>query len=158
MTGHLNSEEGGDASKYFSKRTSLDDTADVRDLLSAVVGAGKNGLAQDDQAAIFSRLRVLLGQSTADKLINHAFIFNQRNDVMGKTPEQRITQFYDMGSRDQELNSIISKTKQFAQGPVAGSRETSEFLNSKLQGKDALAGTVENKDNIAKAKNISGGL
>ncbi len=112
-------------------RTTIDDSADVRDLLSAIAGSGKSGLGSDQQA-VYNRLQVLLGADKARKVISHAYIFNQRPDMLAKTPMQRISAFYDMGSNDPDVDAIIKKTKGLGEGPLAGLNQTPNDLTQKV--------------------------
>lgn len=139
-----------------SSRSNLDDMADVRDLLSALVGAGKGGLRADDQSAVYSRLAAILGKPTASKLITQVHIFNERPDTVMKNAEQRITQFYDTGSRDPELDTLIKKTKTLGQGPLAGANQSVNDLTKKVyQGVD-VKGSVANT--TKQDEQLSGGL
>jgi hypothetical protein len=156
ITGHTGPEY---TPKVNTSRSNLDDMADVRDLLSAIVGAGKSGLKPEDQSAVYARLGVLLGKPTANKLINQALIFNQRPDAMGKTAEQRITQFYDTGSRDPELNTIISKTKSLGEGPVSGANQSVNDLTKKISKGEAVKGAVsQNQSATDQLDKLSGSL
>lgn len=156
MTGHV--DLGSDPDKQFQNRGGLDNAADIRDLLSGLVAAGKTGLQPSDRAAVYAHLSTLLGKEQSQKLINHVLVFNERPDVVGKNTDQLLTQFYDMGSRDDSVNKIIQSTKNLGQGVVSGSYQSSNIMDTKNSGMDVLAGIKEDKNNVAKVKSLSGGL
>jgi hypothetical protein len=138
----------------IKSQSNADDDADVRDMLSILVGAGKGGLKPDDQAAVISRLQTILGKDKANKLINHAAIFNERTDVKAKTAQQRISQFYDMGSRDPDVNTLINKTKQLAQGPIAGTKQSVESLMQNIDAGKTLKPAIDStNNNISQVQN-----
>lgn len=114
-------------------RTTLDDTADVRDILNAFVGKGSTGLQDDGSRSDAERLRVLLGAEKANKLLTQVFIHNQRNSSVPM--EKRIQTFYDVGSNDKEVSDIITNVKSFGYGPLAGFRDSSKQSNQVLSGK-----------------------
>ena len=153
MTGHTG---GASPEGSFPKRTSLDDTLDVRDLVSAIVGAGKGGLHPTDQQAVYSRLGVILGKPTAQKLINQALVFNERTDVLNKNAEQRINQFYESGSSDPEVNQIIQKAKNIEHGPISGARDTPNDLTNKVIAGASTSPVIAKNNNVADLQKSSG--
>jgi hypothetical protein len=114
-------------------RTSLDDTADVRDILNAFVGRGITGLGDEGSRSDAMRLRTLLGNEKANKLLTSLFIHNQRSASLPM--EQRIQTFYDVGSNDKDVGDIITNVKSFGYGPLAGFRDSSKQTNQILTGK-----------------------
>src|SRR5450432_1787948 len=156
LSGHT-----GDVTAPHAVRTpgKLEQSADVRDMLSILVGAGKGGLKPDDQAAVISQLKATLGAPTANKLINHVAVFNERSDVGAKTAQQRVGQFYDMGSRDPEVDAIIKQTSQLAQGPIAGMGQTADVTLKALNaGQNPKLANAPNSGNVAQVQSASGGF
>lgn len=115
-------------------RTPLDDTADVRDILSGLVGKGMTGLNDDDSRNGYNRLQSLVGPQQAQKLMNHMFVFNSRPDLKGAAPEARINSFYQTPSSDPEVSGTLNKVKSFGYGVLPGFRQSSSQLNQGLSG------------------------
>jgi hypothetical protein len=107
---------------------------DVRDAISAFVGKRFIGTQDQDARALYSMLRARLGGDTASKLLTHLSLFNQRPDMLQATPEQRVQAFYDIGSNDPELNTLISRSKMMGQGPISGMAESPLVDNRELLG------------------------
>lgn len=116
-----------------NERTSLDETADIRDIINGMVGRGYTALDDDDAKGMYTRLRQVMGDQKAQKLMTQIFIHNQREG--SKPMESRIKTFYEVGSNDPEVGEIITKTKTFGQGPLAGMRESSSAISQQLTGK-----------------------
>jgi hypothetical protein len=114
-------------------RTSLDDTADVRDILNSIIGRGITGLQDDNSRSDAMRLRTLLGADKANKLLTSMFIHNQRSASLPM--EKRIQTFYDVGSNDKDVADIITNTKSFGYGPLVGFRDSSKQTNQQLSGR-----------------------
>lgn len=92
----------------------------TRDVLSGFIGKGFTDLKSEDARNAYAYLRGSLGQATASRLMNHAIIFNQRSDMQGVDPAKKIQTYYDMGSRDPELNNIITRAGKVSYGPIEG--------------------------------------
>lgn len=111
-----------------------DQKFDLRDRLAELVGKG-NTLAPDDKAAIYGNLVTMLGKDKAQKVMNHAFIFNSRPDVQKLGLEDKLKSFYTIGSNDPEVMEVIGKTKNLGYGVVPGFRSSSSDANQQLQGR-----------------------
>lgn len=111
---------------------------DIRDRLAELVGRG-NSISPDDKAAIYGNLVSSLGRERADKVMNHAYIFNQRGDVQGLPLEEKLRSFYTIGSNDPDVGSIISKSKTLGYGAVPGFRESVSDINQQLLGRNTSA-------------------
>lgn len=118
-------------------RTPLDDTADVRDILSGLVGKGMTGLNDDDSRNSYTKLQGLVGPQQAQKLMNHMFVFNSRPDLKGAAPEARIKTFYDSPSSDPDVSGTLGKVKSFGYGVLPGFRQSSSQLNQGLSGQSS---------------------
>lgn len=107
---------------------------DIRDRLAALVGKG-NSLLPDDKAAIYGTLATSLGEQKARKVMDHAYLFNQRPDVQGLPVEEKIRAFYNIGSNDPDVGSLIAQSKSLGYGPLQGFRTSSENMNQQLAGR-----------------------
>lgn len=106
---------------------------DIRDQLTALVGKG-NVLSPDDKAAIFGSLVARVGKDNATKIMDHAYIFNQRPEVQRLPLEEKIKSFYSVGSNDPYVNDMIAKSKSLGYGVLPGFRGSSSALNQELSG------------------------
>lgn len=106
---------------------------DIRDRLAELVGKG-NALSPDDKSAIYGSLASAYGNDKAQKIMTHAFIFNQRPDVAKLPLEEKIKAFYTIGSNDPDVNAVIAKSKTLGYGPVPGFRQSSSAINQQLSG------------------------
>lgn len=106
---------------------------DIRDQLTALVGKG-NVLSPDDKAAIYGSLVTKLGQENARKVMDHAYIFNQRPEVQRLPVEDKIKSFYSIGSNDPFVNDMITKSKSLGYGVLPGFRGSASALNQELSG------------------------
>lgn len=158
MFGHFNIDNGGDVDKRPTtgrSRTSGDETADIRDILTGIVGKGYTNFSDPDAQHNFAVLAGIVGKKEAQELITHAFIFNQRPDVQHKTASERITQFYDMGSSNPGLNTIIKAAGNFSRGPLAGARESADMLNRQVTGRDDLSPYSTDVSQVNKVKDMA---
>lgn len=105
---------------------------DLRDRLAELAVKG-HMLKPDDKAAMLSYLTSTLGQDKAQKLMTHAYIFNQRPDVQNLSPEEKIRSFYTIGSNDPDIQDVITKTKNLGYGPVQGFHTSVSNLNQEIQ-------------------------
>lgn len=115
------------------KKPQIDQNLDLRDRLASLVGAGNN-INPDDKAALYGDLKRLLGDAKAQKVIEHAYIFNNRQDVQKLPIEEKLNSFYTMGSRDPEVMEIIGRTKNLGYGILPGFRNSVSKLNETLAG------------------------
>ncbi|SRR6266536_1103847 len=111
---------------------------DIRDRLAELVGKG-NALHPDDKKAIYGALASQLGQEKAMKVMNHAYLFNQRPDIVKLPLEDKLRAFYTIGSNDPEVNQLISKSKTLGYGAMSGFRNSSSGINQQLTGSVAAA-------------------
>lgn len=114
---------------------------DIRDRLAELVGKG-NALAPDDKAAIYGSLVASLGKDKAEKVMSHAYLFNNRPDIVKLPSEDKIRAFYTIGSNDPDVNAIISKSKTLEYGPIAGFRQSASSINQGLSGQAPLLTTA----------------
>lgn len=138
-------------------RTKLDDSADIRDILANMVGGGHTDLSNDSIKSDYLRLQTLLGGPAAQKMMDHIFIFNQRPDVQKKNAEQRLQQFYSMGSTQHEdINKILQGAKQIGYGPVVGLNTSFNEGNKMLSGRTPPAAPANSKimDLLKKPVNV----
>jgi hypothetical protein len=127
-------------------RTSLDDTADVRDILSGLVGKGASTLADETTRADYGRLQQLLGPQKAMKVLTQVFMHNGKN--VNTPMEKRIQDFYDIGSNEPEVDAVLKNVKTAGYGVLPGFRDSSKYTNQMLTGKTTAPTTaaVDNSD------------
>lgn len=116
-----------------SNKSKYDQEFDIRDRLAELVGKG-NALMPDDKAAILGNLVSTLGKDRAMKVMNHAYIFNQRPDIVKLPLEERLKAFYTIGSNDPDVNALITRSKALGYGSVPGFRQSSSSINQELSG------------------------
>jgi hypothetical protein len=122
-------------------RGKTDQEFDIRDRLAELVGKG-NVLSPDDKAAIFGNLTSSLGKEKAMKLMNHAFIFNQRPDIVNLPVEEKLKAFYTIGSNDRDVNDLITKSKSLGYGAIPGFRQSASAVNQQLSGQIPVTATA----------------
>lgn len=114
---------------------------DIRDQLTALVGKG-NTLSPDDKAAIYGSLVARVGKENAAKVMDHAYIFNQRPEIQRLPLEDKIKSFYSLGSNDQFVNDMIAKSKSLGYGVLPGFRGSANVLNQEMSGAIRPVATV----------------
>lgn len=116
-------------------RSIADDTADVRDMLTAFVGKGYTNLLSKDASDDYKSMQAILGPDQARKLVTHAFIFNQNPANKTMPVEQRIKSFYDAPAADENVQSVLGRVKSFGYGVLPGFRESANTVNKSLAGR-----------------------
>lgn len=118
---------------YTPGRGKYETDMDLRDKVAelAVMGAS---LKPDDKAAILGYLTNTLGADKAQKLMTHAYLFNSRPDMQGRSPEEKIKSFYTIGSNDPSVMEVLNRTKNLGYGILPGFRESVSNLNQAIQG------------------------
>jgi len=132
--------KGADQDMVLTSRTPIDQNLDIRDHLAELVGKG-NALNPDDKTAIFGGLTAALGRDKAMKIMNHAYLFNQRPDIAQLPLEDKIKAFYTIGSNDPDVNQVIAKSKTLGYGALPGFRNSASALNQELNGQIAAVPT-----------------
>lgn len=122
---------------YSANKPKIDLDFDVRDKLAELVGKG-NALNPDDKVSIYGRLASILGEGKAKKVMDHAYIFNQRPDIQKLPLDQKLNAFYQIGSTDPDVHGIIERSKSLGYGPLQGFRESSSDINQQLTGRVPL--------------------
>lgn len=115
-----------------SGKTTIDRDFDLRDKLSELAVMG-GSLSPDDKSAIYGYLSANLGDKKAQKLMDHAFIFNSLPENKNLTPEEKIKSFYARGSNDADIMEVIGRTKNLGYGVVPGFRGSNSALNQAIQ-------------------------
>jgi len=115
-------------------KINTDQQFDIRDSLAELVGKG-NALSPDDKIAILGSLSSSLGKEKAMKIMNHAYIFNQRPDVLKLPIEDKLKAFYTIGSNDKDVNDLIARSKTLGYGVLPGFRGSSSDMNQVLAGR-----------------------
>jgi hypothetical protein len=116
-------------------KTRLDDTADLRDSISVLLGKGYTANPGDeDMKAHQARVLALLGPAAGQQLLSHLQVFNQRPGMDKLSPDERVQQLYSLGSQHPVVGPILNRVKSFGTGPTSGFRESVDVANQKLQG------------------------
>lgn len=157
MGGHLNifgdNGEVKIGSGVTQSRTPLDNTADIRDILTNIVGNSYKGITDEYIRKDYARLANMIGITQAQKLIDQAIIYNQRADVKGLSIEQKVNGFYTMGSQDKTLDGILQNAAKFGDGPIGGMRRSRDRANMNLVGNDVFQAAEPNEEFIKVAQN-----
>ena len=149
---------GGDVPKVSqgsqASHNASSETADIRDILSGFVAKGFTDLSSDDAKHYFAALSGLVGRQTAQQLAIHIFLFNQRPDTVSKPPEEKVRQFYSIGSNDPHVDNVIKGAGAFGEGPIVGLRQSHDVLsmqatNRKISTKEGDGAQSSNIQNIA---------
>lgn len=109
---------------------------DIRDTLTALVGKG-NVLSPDDKSALYGSLVAKLGKDKAQKVMDHAYIFNARPETQRMPIEERLRSFYTVGSNDPDVQGLIEKSKSLGYGVLPGFRGSNNAMNQELSGQVA---------------------
>jgi hypothetical protein len=139
--------------KKLPPRTPGDDRLNVRDFLTTMVGGGHKGLETEDLRNNYKALGRIVGDQTAQKLINSAALYNQRPEAQSMTPEQRVQGFYDLGSNDPEVAKHLLQGNGLGYGIAHGFR-TAPLLGNLLLGKRATKEEAKTAENANKIKLI----
>ena len=152
LTGHLGlpSSGGGSVSNVSDKyspqnRTTADTSLDISDLISHAVAGVYTSFSDDSIKSNFKYLSQVIGEDKARKLFNQAFIYNQRPDAKGKTAQQKLQSFYDIGSNDPEVNKTLQSIKNQGAGVQARFDQSTYEGNKEITGK-AKATPLANSD------------
>lgn len=124
-----------DAMVLSPNKPKIDQQFDLRDRLAELVAKG-NSLNTDDKSAIMGSLAGKYGKDLAMRIMNHAYIFNQRPDVQKLPMEDKLKAFYTIGSNDPGVHDVINSVKNLSYGVVPG------FRSSVSEGVQAARGTV----------------
>lgn len=144
--------EGGLTEKVIlsANKTPLDDTADLRDALSGIAGSGFVDLKDPKAIDGYTKLQKILGPSQAQKLMTHAFIFNQKPELAGMAPEARVKAFYESPSGDADVTNVLGRVKSFGYGVLPGFRTSSNETNQQLAQRGGSVAVVD--PNVQKIK------
>lgn len=126
----------------------VEDSLNIRDVLSGVVGKGFTDLKNEDARNAFAYLRTHLGQDVASKLMTHALIFNQRQDMLKATPQQKVQSFYEIGSNDPILHNIITRAGNVSYGTQDGLNTSPDILNKQISGRKSFTKDVAQGTNL----------
>jgi hypothetical protein len=126
-----------DAPLYTPNQGNIKTGLDLRHRISELIASG-GVLNPEDKKSIYGDLTQMVGEPIAQKLMTHAYLFNQRPDMKKLPMEAKIQSFYDIGSNDPDVQNIISKTKAMGYGVVPAFRESVSDLNKAIAGKVAM--------------------
>jgi hypothetical protein len=120
LTGHLGLPAGpvkggivklGSDNYQPQDRTPLHTSLDIRDAISHAVAGGYKSLSDESVKSNYKYISQIVGPKEAQKLFTQVFLFNQRPDAQKKSAEEKLTSFYEIGSSDPEVKSILQKVK-----------------------------------------------
>lgn len=117
-------------------KTPIDENLDIKDILTDFVGKGDK-LSHADQGSLYARLKTIVGEEKATKLLQHVYIFNQSDDAKSKkNTDEKVEAFYNTTSHDKDVSDTISKIKNIGGSPVYSLHNEPDLLNQQLSGKD----------------------
>lgn len=158
MNGHTSFPTGDDDSGVkklpFKNKTSLDDTADVRDILSELAVKGFQGVGKEQAKAYYDKLTLLVGKQTAMKLIDSVDIFRASPQSKTGTPEDKIQAFYNLGSNDKQVSDVLKKVNAFSTGVKSGARTSSSEGLQEIEGRVKLT-DKKNTDQLNSAQSVA---
>lgn len=163
MTGHLNFDTGEDPKPVMPKGSSsytAEQQLDLRDYISSLIGTGyKSGKMDDTIKGLYSGIVDIVGLEKGHKLLTQIVLHNQDPASQNKTPSDRVQQFYNTGSKDEDVNNIIRMTKLPLNQSAEQQMRNTTLSTSRVQMKTDYFGsptiadenTIKQKD-AAKAK------
>lgn len=114
----------------------LEDGADVRDILTAMVGKGYTDFSSPDVKNYLSYLSNKIGVPAAQKIFTNIFLFNQRDDMKFRKPLERVDHFYGTSFNDRDVNNIVKGAASLGNSdPISAARTTAEVGNMQLTGR-----------------------
>lgn len=147
--------EGDKPTVLYAGNTPLDQVADARDLVSALVGKGYTSLKDTEARSKFQLLSNTIGAPLAQKIADSVLIYNQRPEVTNYTPEQRVSNYYSIGSSDKDVANYLQKIKSFGSGVLSGFNDSVLMDNRIMTGRDKLATPTEDTDTAKRIKDIA---
>lgn len=146
MNGHLGipDTEGEIDSKNNEsrKRGKHDDQFDTRDIIASFIGKGFKDLSDDQAKKDVAYLRANLGNEKTNKLMNQIFVFNNRNDMSGKSWQDKLNSFYTIGSKDQDIQKILQTSQSLDRGVIAGVTDSGNASNQEISGRKNTDGPM----------------
>lgn len=117
-------------------RGPIENSVEVRDLISGLVGGGYTNLANEDAQKNFVRLQSILGRPKANELVQKIMIHNQDPRYKAKPIEERVTTFYDQ----QKGDPVVGDARSLGYGVLPSFRTSPNVLLQTLQGKSPTSG------------------
>jgi hypothetical protein len=111
----------------------IETNLDLRDRIYELMKG--NDLKPDDRAAIYGNLTSILGQDKAQKLMQHAYIFNTIPEYQKLPYEDKIKQLYTRGSNDPAVQEILTRTNNLGYGTGAGFRTSFSSMAQQMAGR-----------------------
>lgn len=107
---------------------------DLRDRIYELIGS-KNQLDADSRRSLYGNLISLVGPEKAQKVLVQTHLFNNRPEYRSMPIEERIQQFYDIGSNDPDVKDILDRTRNLSYGLKHGFRTSVSHLNQLMAGR-----------------------
>jgi hypothetical protein len=156
FNGHLGLPTDPPDTKYNPQgRTSLNDTADIRDALAHVVAGGYTDFSNKDVQANYKYIARLVGASRAERLFVQAFSFNQKPGNNKPGGADKIQQFYNTGSSDPETDKTMTAIKNFGGGVKSGFQSSVDEGVKLLNKSDVATGKAKDDKSVATIKSIA---
>lgn len=89
------------------------------DMINYSLAHGGNPLTTKQGRIMFQTARGLYGDKVAHELLDQTIIHNQREDMKGKSSEDKINSFYEIVHGSPELEKMKGKISHIGYGPVA---------------------------------------
>jgi hypothetical protein len=119
-------------------RGNYDNMFDARDILTNFVGKGYKNFSDPQAKSDYAVLKNAVGEDMAKKLATQAFIFNSREDMKGKSWQEKISSFYSIGSNDPAVAKTLNAYSNLGQGPIAGANSSANAGNEEVTGRKAV--------------------
>lgn len=134
---------------YSSGKGPIENNLDIRDRIFELIGKG-NALSPDDKGAILANLTQTLGAEKAQKLMTQAYLFNTHPDFQKMPIENRIQQFYTIGSNDPDVKDIMDRTRNLGYGLGHGFRTSFSNIAKQLSGQIPITTVTDSNPEIKK--------
>lgn len=129
-----------------SNKSNLDDLANLRDSVSALVASGYTGSTKDkDLAAHRDRIISALPTGQGQNLLTHIAVQNSTPGFSIMSPEQRVGRFYDINSSVPATDDLLRRIKTLGTGPMSSFKDSQDVLLRKLAGSDQATPIVVKK-------------
>lgn len=119
---------------FASGRGPVEANFDLRDRIYELIGS-KNQLDEDSRRSLYGDLISLVGPDKAQKVLVQTHIFNNHPEYRNMPIEDRIQQFYNIGSNDPDVKDILDRTRNLSYGLKHGFRTSMSHLNQVMAGR-----------------------
>jgi hypothetical protein len=121
-------------------RGPIESNFDLRDRIYELIGS-KNQLDEESRKSLYGNLISLVGPDKAQKLLVQTHLFNKHPEYGNLPVEDRIQQFYNIGSNDPDVKDILDRTRNLSYGLKHGFRTSISHINQLMAGRLAPTST-----------------